>query len=277
MVYFSFLPESSPGCVASSGSSTWWLVYVACILHLVDSFNNRTDTCPPDLVTAIKEAYSKNEEIQSVSVATDGDWFLSTDSANRKKPGNDPMTSRVLRFCHVATMKTGRETGLGNIAWITFTPDGEGFIGVVDHDGVTHCVFEKLPKTLDDHFKTHSKQSQVKMVSIGHQNSWAIVYEDGGMSAHGISTTLADKLKNAAFNAESIILSPSTVSHFVVTYENGASDYVVPYGWKSGIDNQISLCQQNYALELQQLRNNQVLQRQQLQQNSFHNAAMLRI
>jgi hypothetical protein len=194
---------------------------VACILHLVDSFNNRTDTCPPDLVTAIKEAYSKNEEIQSVSVATDGDWFLSTDSANSKhasttprlsflqrlhllgkKPGNDPMTSRVLRFCHVATMKTGRETGLGNIAWITFTPDGEGFIGVVDHDGVTHCVFEKLPKTLDDHFKTHSKQSQVKMVSIGHQNSWAIVYEDGGMSAHGISTTLADKLKNAGFNAE---------------------------------------------------------------------------
>ncbi|KIJ95882.1 hypothetical protein K443DRAFT_124680 [Laccaria amethystina LaAM-08-1] len=246
MVHFSFLSESSPGCVASSGSSTWW-----------------TNASPPDLVTAIKEAHSKGENILSVSVANDGDWFLSTDSVNRKKPGNDPMTSRVLRFCHVATMKTGRETGLGNIAWITFTPDGQGFIGVVGHDGVAHCVFEKLPKTLDDHLKTHNKQSQMKMVSIGHKNSWAIVYEDGDMSVEGISTSLVDKLKNVrsvGFNVESIILSPSTISNFVVTYENGASHYDVPYAWKSGIDNQISLCQQNY----QQIK-------------AMNNAAMLRL
>ena len=307
MVCFSFLSESSPGCVASSGSSTWWFVHVACKLLLFNSFNTRTNTSPPDLVTAIKEAHSKNEKILSISVANDGDWFLRTDSVNSKhvsttarlpflwrlhplgkKPGNDPMTSRVLRFCHVATMKTGRETGLGNIAWITFTPDGQGFIGVVGHNGVAHCVFEKLPKTLDDHLKTHDKQSQIKMVSIGHKNSWSIVYEDGDMSVEGISTSLIDKLKNirsVGFNVEvcpflidchfefttslqSIILSPSTISNFMVTYENGASHYDVPYAWKSGIDNQISLCQQNYALELQQL---------QYEANAMNNAAMLRL
>ena len=64
MVYFSFLSESSSGCVASSGSSTWWFVHVASIL-VDDSFNNRTLTSPPDLVTAIKEAHSKNENILS--------------------------------------------------------------------------------------------------------------------------------------------------------------------------------------------------------------------
>ena len=160
MVCFSFLSESSPGCVASSGSSTWWFVHVACKLLLVNSFNTRTNTSPPDLVTAIKEAHSKNEKILNVSVANDGDWFLRTDSVNskhvsttarlpflrrlhllRKKPGNDPMTSRVLQFCHVATMKTGRETGLGNIAWITFTPDGQGFIGVVSTSQWRHALW----------------------------------------------------------------------------------------------------------------------------------------
>jgi hypothetical protein len=59
---------------------------------------------------------------------------------------------------------------------------------------------------------------------------------------------------------QSIILSPSTISNFVVTYENGASHYDVPYAWKSGIDNQISLCQQNY----QQIK-------------AMNNAAMLRL
>ena len=113
-----------------------------------------------------------------------------------RKPGNDPMTSRVLRFCHVATMKTRCETGLGNIAWITFTPDGQGFIGVVHHNGIVHCVFGKLPETLNDHLKTHKKGSQMKMVSLGHEDSWSIVYEDGGWSIEGISTSLIDKLKN---------------------------------------------------------------------------------
>ena len=214
MVYFSFLSESSPGCVASSGSSSWWFVHVACTLLVGDSFNNRTLTSPPDLVTAIKETHSNNENVLSVSVANDGDWFLSTDSVNSKhvlatphlpflrrlhllerKPGNDPMTSRVLRFCHVATMKTGCETGLGSIAWITFTPDGQGFIGVVRHNGDAYTVFEKLPETLDDHLKTHKKQSEIKMVSIGHENSWSIVYEDGSWNVKAVSTSLIDKLK----------------------------------------------------------------------------------
>ena len=286
-----------------------------CTLLVGDSFNHRTLTSPPDLVIAIKEAHSKNENILSVSVANDGDWFLSTDSVNSKhvstiprlpflrrlhllgrKPGNDPMTSHVLRFCHVATMKTGCETGLGSIAWITFTPDGQGFIGVVHHNGVAHCVFEKLPETLDDHLKTHKKGSQMKMVSIGHKDSWSIVYEDGGWSVEGISTSLIDKLKNIhsvgvevrpflvhcrfefTTSLQSIILSPSTISNFMVTYENGASDYDIPYAqWKSAIDNQISLCQQNYALELRQLKDEEALQRQQLQRLNTTNNAMMRL
>lgn len=262
MVYFSFLSESSPGCVASSGSSSWW-----------------TLTSPPDLVTAIKEAHSEGENILSVSVANDGDWFLSTDSVNRMKPGNDPMTSRVLRFCHVATMKTGRETDLGNIAWITFTPDGQGFIGVVRHDGVAHCVFENLPETLDDHLKTHKKELQVKMVSIGYENSWSTVYEDGGWNVKAVSTSLIEKLKNVrSVGVESIILSPSTISNFMITYENGTSDYDVPYAqWKSAIDNQISLCQQNYALELRQLKDEEALQRQQIRRVNVANKAMMRL
>ena len=64
---------------------------------------------------------------------------------------------------------------------------------------------------------------------------------------------------------QSIILSPSTISNFMVTYENGASNYDVLYAqWKLAIDNQISLCQQNYTLELQQLKDKEALQRQQL-------------
>ena len=159
MVYFS-LSESSSGCVASSSSSTWWFVHVASIL-VDDSFNNRTLTSPPDLVTAIKEAHFKNENILSVSVANDGDWFLSTDSVNSKHISTTPHLPFVwrlilpcrhhedqvrngawrhcmdhiyscdLRFCHVTTMKIGCKMGLGDIAWITFTPNSQGFIGVV--------------------------------------------------------------------------------------------------------------------------------------------------
>ena len=129
-----------------------------------------------------------------------------------------------------------------------------------------HCGFEKLPETLNDHLKTHKKGSQMKMVSIGHKDSWSIVYEDGGWSIKGISMSLIDKLKNIRSvgvevrpflvhchfefmtSLQSIILSPSMISNFMVTYENGASDYDVPYAqWKSAINNQISLCQQNYA------------------------------
>ena len=49
---------------------------MACILLVGDSFNNRILTCPPDLVTAIKETHAKNENILSISVTNDGDWFL---------------------------------------------------------------------------------------------------------------------------------------------------------------------------------------------------------
>ena len=64
----------------------------------------------------------------------------------------------------------------------------------------------------------------------------------------------------------------------MVTYENGASDYDVPYAqWKSAIDNQISLCQQNYALELRQLKDEEALQRQQLRRLNATNNAMMRL
>ena len=106
------------------------------------------------------------------------------------------MESRVLRFCHAATVQTGHETELGNAQWITFTPDGQGFIGVVGHDGVPYCVFDKIPKTLDEHLKSRNKLSEVKMVSIGYDNSWVIVYQDGDMSADEICTSLMDKLHN---------------------------------------------------------------------------------
>jgi hypothetical protein len=105
------------------------------------------------------------------------------------------MESRVLRFCQVATVQTGRKTELGNVQWITFTPDGQGFIGVVGHDGAAYCVFDKIPQTLDEHLKTRDEQSEVKMVSIGYDNSWVIVYQDGDISADEICTSLADKLR----------------------------------------------------------------------------------
>ena len=53
---------------------------------------------------------------------------------------------------------------------------------------------------------------------------------------------------------KSVILSPSTQSNWVITYENGASHYDVPFAWTSGINKQISLCRENFALELQQLQ-----------------------
>ena len=64
----------------------------------------------------------------------------------------------------------------------------------------------------------------------------------------------------------------------MVTYENGTSHYEVPYAqWKSAIDNQISLCQQNYAIELRQLKDEEALQRQQLRRLNATNNAMLRL
>jgi hypothetical protein len=55
-------------------------------LHLlfliIDCTKNRTDHCPAALVTAIREAHSKDEIIINVSVANDGDWFLRTDEFN---------------------------------------------------------------------------------------------------------------------------------------------------------------------------------------------------
>ena len=172
MVYFSSLSESSPGWVASSGSLMWWFIHVAFILLVGDSFNNRTLTCPPDLITAIKETHAKNENILSVSVTNNGNWFLSTDSVKSKHIFTTPhlpfvwrlilpcrhhkdqvrngawrhcmdhIYSCVLQFCHVTTMKIGCKMGLGDIVWITFTPNGQGFIGVVCQNSVAHCVFE---------------------------------------------------------------------------------------------------------------------------------------
>ena len=64
----------------------------------------------------------------------------------------------------------------------------------------------------------------------------------------------------------------------MVTYENGASDYDVLYAqWKLAIDNQISLCQQNYTLELRQLKDKEALQRQQLRWLNAMNNAMMRL
>ena len=63
---------------------------MACILLVGDSFNNRTLTCPPDLITTIKETHAKNQNIQSISVANDGNWVLSTDSVYSKHISTTP-------------------------------------------------------------------------------------------------------------------------------------------------------------------------------------------
>ena len=171
----------------------------------------------------------------------------------------EPTPESTLRL-HFDSFKSQHQLLRNLKIYQLFTPNSQGFIGVVCHNGVAHCVFEKLPETLDDP-KTHKKGSQMKMVSIGHKNIWSIVYEDGGWSIKGIFMSLIDKLKNICSvgveicpflvhchfefmtSLQSIILSPSTISNFMVTYENGASDYDVLYAqWKLAIDNQISLC-----------------------------------
>ena len=68
------------------------------------------------------------------------------------------------------------------------------------------------------------------------------------------------------------------ISNFMVTYENGPSNYDVLYAqWKLVIDNQILLCQQNYTLELRQLKDKEALQRQQLWRLNATNNAMMRL
>jgi hypothetical protein len=44
----------------------------------------RTHNSPSDLVERIKDAHAKDEVVLGVSVASNGDWFLSTNAFNSK-------------------------------------------------------------------------------------------------------------------------------------------------------------------------------------------------
>jgi len=178
-----------------------------------------------------------------VSVASNGDWFLSTSAFNTAKTFEDVSKSRVTKFCQLAT-NGGVKTHVGNIRWITFMPDAEGYIGVTVVDGVESCFYEGIPQSLEMHLSS-SKSKTLRSVSVGHDNSWIVVYGDGSSNWNGIPDALAKKLKAGySSTVESVILSPKASEEFIINYESGASYYLLPPAWRPAIATQEGLLQE---------------------------------
>lgn len=221
---------TSYGIVVSSGNSTWW-----------------SSNCPQDLAENIKQAHAKNELINEVSVASDGDWFLSTNAYKTAKQWEDPTKSRVARFCELAT-KGGCKTGVGNIKWIAFMPYTEGFIGVTLVDRGAYYFYEGIPASLET--QLHQETTKVvRSVSVGYNGSWIVVYNDGSTRwSHSIPSALCANLQAGhTSNLKSVILSPNSGDEFIANYEDGTSRYVLQAAWKPAVDNQIALLQQTLA------------------------------
>ena len=196
-------------------------------LQVVTLISTRTHNCPSDLVERIKEAHAKGEMVFDVSVASNGDWFLSTSAFNSEsilhvigkksqlnichlsaaKTFEDVSKSRVTKFCQLAT-NGGVKTHVGNIRWITFMPDAEGYIGVTVVDGVESCFYEGIPQSLEMHLSS-SKSKTLRSVSVGHDNSWIVVYGDGSSNWNGIlPDALAKKLKAGYSSTVEVRASP---------------------------------------------------------------------
>jgi len=227
MVAFSmFSSGSGHGCVVSSGNSSWW-----------------THNCPSDLVERITDAHTNNEVVLGVSVASNGDWFFSTSAFNTGKTFDDVSNSRVAKFCTLAT-NGGVETDVGNIQWISFMPGAEGFIGATVVDGVEYCFYEGVPQSLETHLSS-SKFKSVRWASVGHHNSWVVVYGDSSINWSGIPDALAEELQNGYISSvETVMLSPKASDEFIINYENGASSYVLPPAWGPAIARQEGLLQE---------------------------------
>jgi len=167
--------------------------------------------------------------VLSVSVAPDGDWFFSTTAFNTGKVFDDGSRSRVTKFCQLASARD-IPTQVGNVAWITFMPGAEGYIGCTEVDGTAYCFYEGNPQSLDTKLSSTSKT--VRSVSVGYNDSWIVVYQDGSSSWNGIADALAEKLQEGyVCNVESVMLSPKTLNDFIINYCDGTSYYVLPPAW----------------------------------------------
>jgi hypothetical protein len=187
-------------------------------------------------VEKIREAHANDETVYNVSVASNGDWFFSTSAFNTKKTFNDVSESRVTKFCNLANIN------VGNIRWITFMPGREGFIGVCVIDGVEQCFYQGIPQSLETHLS--SEPEDLQSVSVGHNNSWIVVHQNGSINWNGIPEALANKLKAGySSSVESVVLSPVS-AEFIINYESGASCYLLPPAWGPAIARQEALLQE---------------------------------
>jgi len=229
-----FSLDSGYGCVVSSGHSSWW-----------------TNNCPSDLVERIKEAHAKSEIVYNVSVASNGDWFFSTNAFNTAKVFSDASQSRVSKLLRKA-INGGVNCNMSNVKWITFVPGADGYVGVTVVDGIERCWYEGVPQSLETHLSS-LKSKTVRSVSVGQGNSWIVVHQDGSSSWDRVPDVLANKL-NAGYRStvESVVLSPKEAGQFIISYEDGASCYALPAAWRPAISKQEGLLLDHTARALEQ-------------------------
>ena len=84
-------------------------------------------------------------------------------------------------------------------------PGAEGYIGVTVVDGLEYCFYEGIPPSLETHLSSSSKT--IRWVSVGHDNSWIVVYRDS-INWSGIPDALAQKLQNRNVSSVEVRGSP---------------------------------------------------------------------
>ena len=85
-------------------------------------------------------------------------------------------------------------------------PGAEGYIGVTVVDGLEYCFYEGIPPSLETHLSSSSKT--IGWVSVGHDNSWIVVYRDNSINWSGIPDDLAQNLKNGYVSSVEVRGSP---------------------------------------------------------------------
>jgi hypothetical protein len=95
---------------------------------------------------------------------------------------NDPTRSRVKKFCLMA-IQAGQQTSVGNIKWIAFMPNTDGFIGITVTEEGEFLFFDGIPSSLEAHLrKANAEFKSVRSVSVGYDDSWIVVYQDGSIT-----------------------------------------------------------------------------------------------